>query len=74
MLQDYSEKIEKLTDAQLLHLIERYQKTIDSLYREKNMAEIVAMLTIVKFKEVEIDKKETELRAIKAIMAKRGMI
>lgn len=71
MLEDYIEKIEQLTDIQILNLAKLYQTTIDNLYREKTMAEIAAMIPIIKFKQVEIAKKEEELRVIKAIMIKR---
>jgi hypothetical protein len=52
--------------------VERYQKTIADLYREKTMAEIAAMIPIIKFKLVEIAKKEEELKAIELIITQRA--
>jgi hypothetical protein len=69
MLADYLEKIEKLSILQLEGLVERYTKTISSLQRNRDDAQIVALTSLIEFNDKEIQKKKAELAVIQQILA-----
>ncbi len=69
MLEDYLEKIQKLSTPQLEGLVERYTKTIASLQRNRDDAQIVALTSLIEFNDKEIQKKKVELAIIQQILA-----
>ncbi|NWJ44809.1 MAG: hypothetical protein HXX08_02930 [Chloroflexi bacterium] len=73
MLEDYLQKIEKLSDEKLLALANRYRNTIQEIRIYRRDAEIVAFTTVVKYTDEELRKKEEELAIIQSMIEKRGL-
>ncbi len=70
-MEDYREKLEKLSEIRLVQLAEVYRKTIKGLQEHYNQAHLVAMNDIANYTKAELEKKTRELADIEAMLAER---
>jgi hypothetical protein len=69
-MEDYRAKVEKLSPEKLQDLAERYRKTITRLELDLREARAAAIMTVVDYKEQELNKKRQELAEVEKLLGK----
>ncbi|HEX2916407.1 MAG TPA: hypothetical protein VH186_36940 [Chloroflexia bacterium] len=70
-MDEYREKIAKLSVERLSDLVEAYQKSISYLENQHREATVAAMLSVAQYTGDEIKKKKAELEIIEKILKER---
>lgn len=70
-MEDYEEKIAKLSTERLEGLEKVYERTIHTYEATIREALAVGMITIVDYNQKELQKKQAELAVIRELIAKR---